>query len=116
MGLQAIKSKHSLIGVSGKVALIQVAYKSFVYVFDFFRSISLPPALAMFMNSDKVIKVGRHVGADLQKIARDYNIEYGGSLELGTFCRERGLIENASLSLADICANTLKLRLLKEPQ
>jgi hypothetical protein len=95
------------------VAAIQIAYQDLVYVFQVATCETLPSPLASLLENHKLVKIGRHVGADIKKIEKDFGVRGNGTLELGTFCRERRLVANASLSLAELCAAALQLRLSK---
>ncbi|KAI8138603.1 hypothetical protein BJV82DRAFT_673542 [Fennellomyces sp. T-0311] len=68
---------------------------------------------ASFLRSDSVFKIGVRVDNDFRKI-KDFGVECRGSVELGTFCKDRGRITNAAMSLADITATVLEFQLAKE--
>jgi hypothetical protein len=98
-----------------KLQVIQLAFDSTVYIFRVGRLTSLPTSLVALLKSPQVIKLGRQVGTDFAKIHRSFVIECKGSLELGTFCKDRGIINNSFMGLSDICSEVLSQRLSKDP-
>jgi hypothetical protein len=73
--------------------------------------VPLPCSLLDFLAKDSIIKMGRQLTAEVRMLARVPQAEFRGSLEIGTFCRERNAIENCFSSLADICVETTGCRL-----
>lgn len=97
-----------------KVSTIQIAHAQNVYILQLGVHEVLPVILSCFLASNAIIKVGRKLGAQFAKINRTYGIHCTGSLEIGTFCRERGYLSNESQTLLDICARVLGSRLVFE--
>ncbi|KAH8553885.1 hypothetical protein BGW37DRAFT_464858 [Umbelopsis sp. PMI_123] len=97
-----------------KVSTIQIAHAQNVYKLQLGVHEVLPVILSCFLASNAIIKVGRKLGAQFAKINRTYGIHCTGSLEIGTFCRERVYLSNESQILLDICARVLGSRLVFE--
>jgi hypothetical protein len=100
-----------------RAAIIQIAYKSRVYViqsFAFEVDTSclkiLPPSLKVLLSSKYVVKFGVGIGGDFANIDRDYEVDFQcvGEAEIGTFCKDRNLIPNGQCKLSDICRIFLK--------
>ncbi|KAG2227535.1 hypothetical protein INT45_002220 [Circinella minor] len=69
----------------------------------------IPSSLKTILESPKVLKAGRNITDDLNKLSRDYHLIYHKStaLEIGKFCRRRGYIDNGSASLSTIAKSVL---------
>ena len=76
----------------------------------------IPPSLIDLLKSPQVLKTGRNVTGDLNKLKRDYGLSYcpGTALELGSFCRKRGYIDNGTASLSEIAESVLGSKLKKQ--
>jgi hypothetical protein len=59
--------------VPGKVALVQVATDTQVGLIHLTKT-GVPKRLAVFLNSSKIYKVGKHVGGDIKRIIKDFNL------------------------------------------
>ncbi|KAG2217078.1 hypothetical protein INT45_013105 [Circinella minor] len=100
-------------GTQGKLALIQIATSHNIWILKLTPLSELPDSLQRFLQDGDIKKVGRAVGGDLAKIHRDFNVLCQGDLELGRFCKERDVIHDARMSLADICKKVLGCSLPK---
>jgi len=98
--------------VSEKLSIIRLSCSSQVYIFKFRAHDRLPSALVQFLETNAIIKVGSKLGVQFAKLTRAYGASCCGSLEIGSYCRERGLITSDSLNLGDICAAVLHRQLL----
>ncbi|KAI8635765.1 hypothetical protein BD408DRAFT_149579 [Parasitella parasitica] len=61
--------------------------------------------------------MGRNVSSDLKKIEKDYHFVEGslqGSLDLASYCKSKGVIRRATVSLENLCQKVLKRSLLKD--
>jgi hypothetical protein len=67
--------------------------------------------LAALLASSTVHKVGRQLGADFEKIRRQFNIVCRGSSELSAICKDRQLVQNISTSIPQLAALILRRRL-----
>ena len=112
-------------GNSQKVALIQIALSKSVYLLQVFTLKALPASLKIILGSRQIVKVGRNVGGDLAKIARDFSDfqlpakEKGtfiGVIELGQLAVKKNAVSDGRASLATIAAATLHGHLSKECQ
>ncbi|KAJ7870055.1 hypothetical protein B0H14DRAFT_2279771, partial [Mycena olivaceomarginata] len=101
---------HGRLPGMGPPAIAQAAYKDRVYVLRIGEMLSrkaLPAELVNLLRSAQVIKAGRQVNGDLQRlaVAAGYAPNYfRGALDLAAFAKDRFLIPKATLSLADIFA------------
>lgn len=90
-------------GVSRPTAIIQIAYGKWIYIFQiaWFNG-KLPSALKSF-------KAGNNVSQDLKHLQKECNsqIPFVGAIELAKSAKEQGVISDAHISLADICAVVL---------
>jgi hypothetical protein len=75
------------------------------------------------LKSQQIIKVGRNVGADLAKLARDFpdfkvpvkhRKKFVGVVELGAFAKAKNAVSSGTASLATIAAAALGVNLSKE--
>ena len=83
----------------------------------------LPASFQTLLKSQQIIKVGRNVGADSLKPARDFpdiilpqknKKPYLGIIELGNLASKKNVVSNGKASLATIVAATLWWHLSKE--
>jgi len=100
------------------VSIIQIAYNECnVMIIKLKHQTVLPQALLTFLSRDDIIKAGKNINGDLSRLQQSYRdqpLNVKGQVELGTFCRERGLITSGNSSLAVICAHVLQRHLPKE--
>lgn len=114
-------------GISGsgpqKTALIQLALPKSVYLLRVYSLKKLPASFQTLLMSEQIIKIGRNIGADFSKIARDFpeivlppkhKKSYQGVIELGKLAFKKNAIPNGKASLAVIVASTLQRHLSKE--
>ncbi|KAK0451981.1 uncharacterized protein EV420DRAFT_1645916 [Desarmillaria tabescens] len=88
-------------GIQGHVALIQLIYASHIYLLPVKDTCShLPHALLAFLRSPHLFKVGVH--------------PFVGALELGRLAKDRNLVDQANISLADLTAKILECNLPKD--
>ncbi|KAG2196356.1 hypothetical protein INT47_010791 [Mucor saturninus] len=74
----------------------------------------LPQNLVKVLTDSKIVKIGKNISGDLLRF-RYFGLQnFPGQLELGTFCKDKDLIERRSFSLADICGFVLKVQLPKK--
>lgn len=99
--------------IRGKVAIIQIAFKSNIYLFHI-AVFGIPENLKTLLASESFLKTGRNVGGDLKKLQDQFDLEYNSQsvVELGTLCSNKG-IANGHSSLAAFCEATLNLSLPK---
>jgi len=114
-------------GISGsgpqKTALIQLALPKSVYLLCVYSLKKLPASFQTLLTSQQIIKIGRSVGADFSKLARDFpeiilpqkhKKLYKGTIELGKLAFKKNVVPNGKASLAAIVAATLQKHLSKE--
>ena len=104
--------------------MIQIALPTAVYLFRVFGLKKFPSSLKVILQSTQIIKVGRGVGNDLAKLARDFSDfklpkkpkkkPYEFVVELGTLAKEKNAVTQATASLAQIVAATLHCYLSKD--
>jgi hypothetical protein len=97
------------------VALVQIAYQEIIYLMRIhtFNPDKLPKRLNEVIVNPKILKIGKNVNGDLSRFKYFGINHFPGQLELGTFCKDKDLIERRGSSLADICGFVLKLQLPK---
>jgi hypothetical protein len=107
---------------SRKTALVQIALPNTVYLLRICQLKRLPVSLQVILTNNRVIKIGRNVGGDLAKLAREFP-EYQpthrgkaleGVIELGAFAKAKNVVTNGNASLAAITAAALHFSLSKE--
>ncbi|KAJ7689307.1 hypothetical protein B0H17DRAFT_1135117 [Mycena rosella] len=104
---------HGRLSGQGPPATAQVAYKDRVHVLrigEILLRKVLPAELVNLLHSEQVIKAGRKVNGDLQRLAVAAGYppnHFRGALDLAAFAKDRFLITKATLSLADIFAAIL---------
>jgi hypothetical protein len=113
----------------GKVALIQLGYDlddgegPQALLLQVARLSKLPERLEKFIVDAGFTFVGRGVGADFEKIAKDFKSprvkafkdEGGGVVDLGTLARSRGLAKVGTLSLEKVVRLTVGKDVSKDP-
>lgn len=118
----AVRGKRSAISISEQsalkfvpIALVQIAYGNSVYLMRIhsFASDNLPENLIKILTDTKIAKIGKNVSGDLTRFRYFGLQQCPGQLELGTFCKDKDLIERRNTSLADICGFVLKVQLPK---
>ena len=114
-------------GISGsgpqKTALIQLALPKSVYLLHVYSLKKLPAFFQNILLSQQIVKLGRNIGADFSKLARDFpeiipptkhKKIYKGTIELGQLAFKKNVVPNGKASLAAIVAATLQKYLSKE--
>ncbi|KAG2193902.1 hypothetical protein INT47_004150, partial [Mucor saturninus] len=97
------------------VALVQIAFRNTVSLFRIhsLQPEQLPQNLVKVLTDSKIVKIGKNISEDLLRF-RYFGLQiFPGQLELGTFCKDKDLIER-SFSLADVCGFVLKVQLPKK--
>jgi hypothetical protein len=97
----------------GKVALLQIyTGDENVYLCRMNKIGNLPNSFIELLKCEEIKKVGVRVTSDIKKVLRDFNVDYeenyNGVIELGTCARKKGLIDDARISLANLCRIILK--------
>ncbi|ORE07737.1 hypothetical protein BCV72DRAFT_241026 [Rhizopus microsporus var. microsporus] len=94
-----------------EVLLIQLCYKSKTYLFRTFEFTEddFPGKLRYLLKCENV----KNVNGNFLRLQKGYKTNSKGIIELGTFYKDRGIIEKRSLSLAKVCAVVLKSSLPK---
>ena len=113
------------LGGPRKTALVQIALHNVVYLLRTCILKRLPEALQIIISSQRVIKIGRNIGNDLAKLARDFpglrlpsksHQKFDGTIELGSFAKAKNVVSKATASLSSITAAALHFHLSKETQ
>jgi len=108
---------------SKKTSLIQIALDSTVFLMRTYLLRTLPSPLLTLMHSPQVVKIGKNVGGDLAKLARDFPqyklpARVGGKLpgvvELGAFAKSKNAVPKGTASLSAITAAVLQANLSKD--
>lgn len=75
----------------------------------------VPDELWDLIANKDILKVGKHVSQDVNKLIRDHGPGRGraGVVELGKMCREKGIVSDGSCSLAVLVAATKRMYLDK---
>ena len=114
---RVLKNAHGYITGPDKMAVIIAAYSDpeggtvRVHIFQVyeFKGRSLPIQLMNLITDERIKKVGVNVGGDLAKIGRDFNcqdeiatIPEENIVNLGLYARRRDVVQNGSISLAEL--------------
>ncbi|KAJ3771296.1 ribonuclease H-like domain-containing protein [Lentinula raphanica] len=95
----------------GPTAVVQIALKDEVYILQVgeqLASSKLPHQLVRFLRERRILKAGRMVNGDLRHLETvSGQGPFLGGLELSSFAKERFLISDARMSLADLTATIL---------
>jgi hypothetical protein len=74
-----------------------------------------------FFRDDSITIVGVNVGGDLAKIGRDFNLSdvmsdrgEGSVINLGSYARDRDVVQNGKVKLDELCVAVLKQRIKKQ--
>ncbi|KAH9475789.1 Werner syndrome ATP-dependent helicase-like protein [Psilocybe cubensis] len=102
----------------GQTAIIQIAYKSSIYILqigDMLAGGTLPSQLRILLENPNIVKAGRLVEADLKHLqtASQSPKPFVGALDLAKYAKDKMVISSARCSLADLCALVLGKRLNK---
>ena len=113
---------------SYKVGLIQLCFldQDGSYKIGLIRTnklTRLPTNIISFFKDDSIHIVGVHVGGDLAKIGRDFNLERvmdsrrGGNsvINLGGYARDRDVVQDGKVSLEELTSVVLKQCIEKQP-
>ncbi|KAF7324049.1 3'-5' exonuclease domain-containing protein [Mycena kentingensis (nom. inval.)] len=98
----------------GPPAVIQIAFKDRVYVFQIGEMLGrgrLPTELLNLLKSPQILKAGRQVNGDLQQLAsaaKQPVSSFCGGVDLLTFAKSRFLITRGNMSLVDLFAEIFK--------
>lgn len=85
---------------SSKVAILQVAVPDGpVYIFQLIQMGSIPPTLLNLLSNDSILKVGSYITTDKRHLLDDWEVNLVPIINLGMFCKERGIIERGNVSL-----------------
>src|SRR5882762_8366201 len=107
-----------------KTVLVSLALPNIVYLLRVHNLQKLPASLEVILNSSRILKIGRNVGGDFAKLARDFTIAVPqkrnnsreGVVELGAMAKSRNVVSSGNASLAAITAVTLNKNLSKDPR
>ncbi|KAJ3738047.1 hypothetical protein EV360DRAFT_29977, partial [Lentinula raphanica] len=95
----------------GPTAVVQIALKEEVYILQIGEQLALkklPHQLVRFLREPRILKAGRMVNGDLHHLETvSSQGPFLGGLELSSFAKERFLISDARMSLADLAATIL---------
>ncbi|KAJ7718469.1 hypothetical protein B0H16DRAFT_1797469 [Mycena metata] len=102
----------------GQTAVLQIAYKKMVYIIQLGAMIAggqIASVLTQVLESPQILKVGRAVSGDLKYLqqATSSPKPFVGAVDLAKMAKDRLVISNAKIGLADLCAVSLGLRLDK---
>ena len=103
--------------VPGKLTTIQITYNNIVDIYCVHHLDVLPQLLIDVLSNSNIIKIGRAIQGDLNKIERDFALVSGtcaGGYDIARFCKERGAIDTQRISLSEICARVLERFLPKD--
>ncbi|KAF7292549.1 3'-5' exonuclease domain-containing protein [Mycena kentingensis (nom. inval.)] len=98
----------------GPPAVIQIAFKDRVYVFQIGEMLGrgrLPTELLNLLKSPQILKAGRQVNGDLQQLAsaaKQPVSSFCGGVDLLAFAKSRFLITRGNMSLVDLFAEIFK--------
>ncbi|KAJ7351607.1 hypothetical protein DFH08DRAFT_935178 [Mycena albidolilacea] len=117
VGFDAEWNVDTTLRASHPTAIIQIAYKSWVNIFQIghFKR-KLPMALINFLSTGQIIKAGRAIKQDLSRLEEETNHgSFCGAVDLARMAKDSRVISDARMGLADLCARILGKRLEKEP-
>lgn len=97
------------------VSLIQIShgYKNYLFRVHSFDNNTLPSNLKDVLVCNKIIKIGRNIKGDFTRISNAFGVQPLGSLDIGSFCYNRDMIDSSNMALHRICGKILGLRLPK---
>lgn len=101
------------------VATVQVAHPRFgVLILRLTSLTTIPQALLSLLARGDIAKVGRSIAGDISRLQTSYPdqlLTVRNTVELSTFCKDRGLVPTgAKTDLASLCGTVLKRYLGKE--
>jgi hypothetical protein len=103
----------------GKTAVISLAHDNHVYVFQIARlhGNHFPVSLKNFLTESRILKVGRGIKGDLQRLQKESGSEtpFSGWIDLAKMAKDCHVAPNAQVGLAELCALVLKAKLEKDP-
>ncbi|KAI7847034.1 hypothetical protein BDC45DRAFT_542289 [Circinella umbellata] len=105
-------------------ATVQIAYNDInsnvnqVIIVQLSKFKNLPRMLISFLSNANIKKVGRCINQDISHLKTSYKsdedaFEAQNIVDIGNYCKERGLISRINTSLAEICAVVLGCQLKK---
>ncbi|KNZ76280.1 hypothetical protein J132_10954 [Termitomyces sp. J132] len=110
-------------GIQGPVSLISMAFEHEIFLIlltQYWHDGGLPNSFLTFLCSPKICKVGIKINADLKQLFKDCGFTekhqpFVGAIELGHLSKEKNIMTNAGLGLANLTAQILQLFLPKDP-
>jgi hypothetical protein len=123
-------NRHGHLTASGKIALIQICHhdeedKLQVLLLRVGSMKSLPHRLASFLCDNTIQFSGVRVSADLTRIGADFKVEglanvlqkfRANVINLGPYARKRDVVQNGTVSLAELCKTVLEATLDKSAE
>ncbi|KAJ6568492.1 hypothetical protein B0H19DRAFT_938738 [Mycena capillaripes] len=111
VGFDAEWNVDSISKASHPTAIIQIAYKNWVNIFQI-RHLNgkLPRGLIGLLSTPQILKVGRAVKQDLLRLEKETKSESGsfqGAIDIANQAKEARVISDARMGLADLCARIL---------
>ncbi|KAJ7921075.1 hypothetical protein B0H13DRAFT_2418703 [Mycena leptocephala] len=102
----------------GQTAILQIGYKNMIYIIQLGAMLAggqISTILTQILQNPRVLKVGRAVSGDLKYLERATHPSkpFVGAVELAKMAKDRLVVTNAKIGLADLCAVTLGMRLAK---
>ncbi|KAJ7890219.1 ribonuclease H-like domain-containing protein [Mycena leptocephala] len=102
----------------GQTAILQIGYKNMIYIIQVCQSENSSYCSSNFQlntPNPRVLKVGRAVSGDLKYLERATHPSkpFVGAVDLAKMAKDRLVVPNAKIGLADLCAVTLGMRLAK---
>ncbi len=81
------------------------------------RAGHFPPQLITFLKNPHILKVGCNIKLDLQNLQEESGVAkpFPFGVDVAHLAKQKGIIKNAHVGLADLCAKVLKAHLDKDP-
>ncbi|KAJ7506313.1 hypothetical protein B0H11DRAFT_1903699 [Mycena galericulata] len=111
-------SDHGYITGRGQTAILQIGYRNMICIIQLGLMLAggrIAPVLMQVLQNPQILKVGRAVSGDLKYLeqATCPSQPFVGAVDLAKMAKDRLVVTNAKISLADLCAVTLGTRLNK---
>ena len=112
LGIDTETKPNFVKGKFNRVALLQLATRSHVYLFPLHR-FGMPAGLKAILESKQHKKIGVATAQDMKELRRDFGVKANNLLDLNQFARKRGY---KNVGVRNLAALILQIRVSKSQQ
>ncbi|PBK82414.1 hypothetical protein ARMGADRAFT_1090461 [Armillaria gallica] len=103
-----------------QTVIVQLAYDNKIRIFQLSEHICtghFPPQSITFLKNPHILKVGHNIKLNLQNLQEESGVAkpFPGGVDVAYLAKQKEIVKNAHIGLADLCAKVLKAHLDKDP-